>query len=289
VATGGRNFRAMSAVTTARRSDAPPPPLVRFGRHPITWVINHVEILAFAVVLAHLGMLVVVALYYMAFELNASATAWWHHTVSNANLRHDIRDVVEGLFGGFLAQQAIYNHYRKHRPRTRVDDVEIALHIPNVKDEKPVNAGQVLAGPPLALLYALPGFWVAFGILGALHIHALHAAHGSLWARTETVWTSNWDKKLMGYSAAFFFGRRPMKQVFSGVQLWFAQRARREHRWLPPTFRARYNDLHRPETAEPQPGRRFRALDVFMSLLIVVGLALAGYGYYILAFVAKGG
>ena len=94
----------MSAVTTVARADVPPPRLVRFGRHPIKWVVNHVELLVFAVILAHIGMLVVVALYYMAFELNGSATAWWHHTVTNSNLRHDIRDVVEGLFGGFLAQ-----------------------------------------------------------------------------------------------------------------------------------------------------------------------------------------
>ncbi len=279
----------MTAEQTGRTSDAPPAPLVRFGRHPLRWVAVHVELLVFAVVLAHLGMLVVVALYYMAFELNGSATAWWHHTVSNANLRHDIRDVIEGLFGGFLAQQVIYNHYRKRRRRTRIDDIEIALHIPNVKDDKPVNVSQVLVGPPLALVYALPGFWVAFGVLGALHVHALHAASGSVWARTQTIWTSNWDKKLMGYAAAFFFGRRPMKQVFNGVQLWFAQRTTKEHRWLPPTFRARYSDVHRLESGGTRPTRRFRPLDVFMSLLIVLGLSLAGYGYYVLTFVAKGG
>jgi hypothetical protein len=259
----------------------------------LKWVRNHVELLIFAVILAHIGMLIVVALYYMAFELNASATAWWHHTITNGNLRHDIRDVVEGLLGGFLAQQAIYNHYKKRRPRNRLDDFEIRLHIPNVKDERPLNVGQILVGPPLALIYALPGFFVALGVLGALHIHAVHAATGSLWARTQTIWTSNWDKKIMGYSAAFFFGRRPMKQVFDAVQLWFARRSRKDNCWLPPTFRARHNELATHDHAATTPGAsrtlRFTPLDLFMSLSIVLGLCLAGYGYYILTYVAKGG
>ncbi len=279
-------------MTTVRDTTTatPPPPLVRFQRHPIKWLVIHVELLVFAVVLAHVGMLIITALYYMAFELNGSATAWWHHTVSNANLRHDMRDVVEGLLGGFLAQQVIYNHYRRRRPRNRFDDIEIALHIPNVKDDKPVNVGQVLAGPPLALIYALPGFFVALGILDALHIHAVHVATGSLWSRTQTIWTSNWDKKIMGYAAAFFFGRRPMKQVFNGVQLWFARRSTKEPRWLPPTFRARFNDLAAHQAPEgATAGSRFGPLDIFMSCVVVFGLALAGYGYYILTYVAKGG
>ena len=277
-------------MTTHGAAPAPPPPLVRFSRHPVKWVANHVELLFFAVVLAHLGMLAVVALYYMAFELNGSATAWWHHTVSNSGLRHDIRDVVEGLLGGFLAQQVIYNHYKRRRPRTRIDDIEIGLHIPNVKDDKPVNVGQVLVGPPLALLYALPGFFVALAILGPLHVHAVHAAGGSLWAKSRTIWTSNWDKKIMGYAAAFFFGRRPMKQVFNGIQLWFARHSTEDHRWLPPTFRARYNELHESDVGSTaRPTRRFRPLDIVMSSGIVVGLALAGYGFYILTYVAKGG
>jgi hypothetical protein len=208
--------------------------------------------------------------------------------VTNSNLRHDIRDVLEGLLGGFLAQQVIYNHYRKKRPRHRLDDVEIALHVPNLKDERPLNVGQLFASPLLALVYALPGFFISLGILDAFHIHAVHAATGSLWARTQAIWTSNWDKKIMGYAAAFVFGRRPMKAVWDEVQYWFAQRMKKDHRWLPPTFRARHNDSQ--EAAHHVVGLGLNP--IFGGVLLagsVLGVALAGYGYYILAYVAKGG
>src|SRR5260370_27053133 len=49
----------------------------------------------------------------------------------------------------------------------------------------------------------------------------------------------------MGFAASFFFGRRPLRKVFDGIQLWFAERhvaSGKPMRWyLPPTFRARCN------------------------------------------------
>jgi hypothetical protein len=51
----------------------------------------------------------------------------------------------------------------------------------------------------------------------------------------------------MGLAASFFFGRRPLRKVFDGVQLWFAERhvasGKPVHWYHPPTFRARCNDV----------------------------------------------
>src|ERR1700687_2714326 len=81
-----------------------PPPLVRFSRHPVRWIQNKVVLTIDAVVLAHFGVLIVAALYYLITQTNPTVKHWWDTTVTPASLRHDIRDVGEGVLASCLAQ-----------------------------------------------------------------------------------------------------------------------------------------------------------------------------------------
>ena len=216
-----------------------PAPLVRPFRHPVRWLgLTSLSVIV-AVVLAHIGSLDITGLYYALFEWNARMTAWWHSFISNANLRHAVRDVAEGFYGGAIAQQLVWNAFKKHRvkymtkPMTRLDRIEDFLRIPNLRSRRELSFWQI----PYALLlwaplYGSVGFAVVYFFDAAIRrdVAALRNAvtalspHASLWQRTQAIDTSNWDKKVMGLAASFFFGRRPLRKVFDGVQLWFAER-----------------------------------------------------------------
>lgn len=286
---------------------APPSPLVTFGQAPRTWILQKLQLLVAAVVLAFVGMLMVVAVYYLLFEVNPTMTALWHRAVPDNNTRHNIRYVAEGLLGGFLAQQIVWNHYRRRTPLpppTALDRLEIRIGVPNPKAGRRLSLKQLLVSPLLALLYAIPGFVAALFVAALVHRYSggahsptgglRHALGGrapaaqSAWQRLQTLWTRNWDKKIMGYGASFLFGRRPMRAVLDDVQLRFAERrlARNEgSRWyhLPP-FQARFNELARtaPSTGQYSPT---------VTTLIVAGawvaIPLAAFGLYVLTYIAN--
>jgi hypothetical protein len=284
-----------------------PPPLVSPFRHPLRWLGITLLSGIIALVLAHIGALAIAGLYYAVFEWNAHMTHWWHSFISDAPLRHDIRDVAEGFYGGAIAQQLIWNAFRRRRvryqakPLNRLDRIEDALRIPNLRSARNLSFWQI----PYALLlwapiYGSVGFLVGYLLDGTLShgIAALHhtvvslGPHASLWQRTKQLDTSNWDKKLMGLAASFFFGRRPLRKVFDGVQLWFAERhvaSGRPMRWYhPPTFRARCNDVaDRVEAGLVTVSDRYGTLQtVLLTASLVPALVFAGLGYYVLAFIA---
>ena len=284
-----------------------PAPLVSPLRHPIRWLgLTSLSVIA-AIVVAHIGSLDITGLYYALFEWNARMTAWWHSFISDANLRHAIRDVAEGFYGGAIAQQLLWNAFRRHRiryltkPMNRLDQIEDRLRIPNLRSKRELSFWQIPCALLLwAPLYGSVGFAVAY-ILDAVIRHDIavlqHTVttlgpHASLWQRTQAIDTSNWDKKVMGFAASFFFGRRPLRKVFDGVQLWFAERhvasGRPGHWYYPPTFRARCNDI----TAQVQAGLvispdRHGALQAaLLASALVPVIVFAGLGYYVLTFVA---
>lgn len=278
-----------------------PPPLVKLSRHPIRWLLNKLHLLGWAVVLTYFGVLIVAGLYYLLFEVNPTMTRLWHQAVSNNDLRHNIRNVGEGFLGGLLAQQVVWNHFRKRKPKSLLDKTEIALHIPNVKDDRRLSIGLV-AVPLLAVGYAVPGFLAALWIshrlqhsvehlnstVSAVHVHARHAS--SVWEKTKASFTQNWDKRLMGYGASFFFGRRPARGAFDDVQLWFAERRvalGKAVRWYhPPTFVARYNDIKSNGVAAAQKHQGRRQSGIMLGV-VAVSLALAALGWYALNYLAK--
>jgi hypothetical protein len=284
-----------------------PAPLVSPFRHPIKWTGLAILSLTAAVVLAHIGSLDITGLYYALFEWNAHMTAWWHSFISNAPLRHDIRDVAEGFYGGAIAQQLVWNAFKRRRvryvakPMNRLDRIEDFLRIPNLRSKRELSAWQI----PYALLlwaplYGSVGFAAAYFLDAAIRhdVTILHntvtalSPHASLWQRTQIIDTSNWDKKVMGFAASLFFGRRPLRNVFDDVQLWFAERhvasGKPMHWYYPPTFRARCNYVaaQAQEGIVVAPERHGTLQAVLLLMALVPALVFAGLGYYVLTFIA---
>lgn len=263
--------------------DGLPPPLVDFAEHPLQWIIIKVELLVAAVTLAHIGMFIVVAFYYLLTQKNPTIKSFWDNTlVTNRDLRHSIRDVGEGILGGFLAQAIVWNHFTKsHR---KIGRTLRRLH-------ERLHAPEVLLALLASAVFGAVGFFALYYGLHAVHAHAAdHASSGSVWNRTENIWRSGWDKKAMGYAAALV-ARRPMHIVFDDVQKWFAERrvglCKRPRFYDPPTFKARVNDVAataRDAQRKVPSHSRWQSTLILGSLL--AGLVLAGYGYYILLYIA---
>jgi hypothetical protein len=150
-----------------------PPPLVDFASHPVRWILIKLELLIAAVTLAHIGMFIIVAVYYLGTQKIPAVKHYWDKTlVTNGDLRHSIRDVAEGVLGGFLAQAIVWNHFAKsHLKAGRIfDRLQDRFHIPEV---------------PAALLasaiFGTIGFGILYFGLHVLHAHSTaHAATGSL-------------------------------------------------------------------------------------------------------------
>jgi hypothetical protein len=292
-----------TVATTPRRYGPgnPPPPLVaRPGEHPLRWARNIVLLALLGAVITYLCVLIVVALYYDIFETIPAVTRWWHHAIPDPTLRHAVRDVSEGLLGGLGGVFAVRNRYRPLKPRNVLDTIEIDyLHIPNVKDDRRSSLWWLLALPVLVLIYAQIGFWIAFGIMQAgqglfHHVHFLASprisAHPSLSARLTAVIAQQWPQKLMGYAAAFFFGRRPAKAIFDDLQLWQCEqqvlRGRTAPPWYyPPTWRATFNDVL--STGAPTRERHGRAPSWALRTAGLVSGGLIAQGAAILLIVAN--
>ena len=293
----------MSGPVDAAPAESPelPPPLVKLTRHPLRWTANKLKLLVAALVLAHIGTLIVVGLYYLLFELYAPFTRAWHHAVTDNGTRHLLRNVYEGVLGGTLAQLVVFNHYARRRATLNgLDRLEVALHIPNVKDHRPTSAAQLAVSPVLVLIYAIPGFLLGYGLAWLIR-HGIAGAHDyavlvggprtgqSVWSHVHTLWTSNRDQKVVGLVASVFMGRRPIRAVAEDVQGYFAARRvalGRPARWYhPPPFQARMNAETR-EGAELRMGRMSALMPYMLSFALFAGALLAGFGMWVLAYKA---
>jgi len=283
------------------RRPPPPLPLVRFTRHPLRWTRNKIELAIAAVVLAHVGTLIVVGLYYVLFELYAPFTRAWHTVVPSDSTRHLLRNVYEGVLGGTLVQFVVFNHFARRRTKLGwLDQREIKLHIPNLKDERPLSGWQLLVSPLLVLVYAIPGFLLGAAV-AYLVKHSVTTAHNyavfvggpsrghTLWSPVENLWTSNKDEKIIGFFASFFLGRRPVRAVAEDLQGYFAARRialdRPQRFYHPPNFRARMNAATADGAATRVAGTA-AWVPYLLSLMMLIGLGLAGFGYWVLAYKA---
>jgi hypothetical protein len=298
------------------RQQLPPPLDATLLRHPLRWTRNRLLLAADALVLLHVGTLIVVALYYLAFQMIPGVKYDWDHALTGglhfwglkvhiallskphwAQYRHLIRNVGEGLLGGVLAQAIVWNHFkRKPKPRDWFDRVEIALHIPNLKDDRRTSGWQLLALPLLVLLYAVPGFAIGDGVAhliqnGIAHVHIHQVSSNSV---IRSLWTGKVSQKVVGLFASFVFARRVGRGVYDDVQLFFAERRHAlgkplafYHR-LVPTFEARYNGVSSADAARDAFGKRGRWVTWLLAASIPVGIGLAGFGYYVLAYIATG-
>jgi hypothetical protein len=101
--------------------------------------------------------LIAAAIYYLITQTTDTMNDAWHTAVSNDNFRHYIRDVWEGLMGGLLGQQVIWNHYRKRKPITRLERFEKRLWIASPKDSDRLKIREMLVSPGWVGVYAIPG------------------------------------------------------------------------------------------------------------------------------------
>jgi hypothetical protein len=300
-----------------RPRQKPPPPLdATLIRHPLPWLKTKALLAIDGLALVHVGTLIVVALYYLAFQTIPGVKYDWDHALTGglhfwglhvhrallspahwAEWRHLIRNVGEGLLGGVLGQAIIWNHYKvKPKPRNWVDRLEIALHIPNIKDDRRTSGWQMLALPLLVLVYAIPGFAIGAGVAkliqhGLAHVH-LHQVSSD--AVIQSLWTGNVSQKVVGLFASFVFARRVGRGVYDDVQLFFAERRRAAgkplafYHKLVPTFAARYNGISSQEAAAAAVGERARWATWIPVGSIPLGIGLAAFGYYVLAYIATG-
>ena len=277
--TGAQTPKPESPADARHKREPLPPPLVHLYRHPVRWAKNKGILLADAVILAHVGVLIVAALYYLITQTNHDVKHWWDTTVTPASLRHDIRDVGEGVLASCFAQAIVWNHFtRSHRKAgQRLRDWSKRYHVP---------VGVLSIG--LATLIGAATFAAGELVIHGISLHvARHRIIGSLWHRTYTsLWNSNWDKKALGFISAIV-ARRPLHILYDETQLYFTSRraaAGRRLRWYhPPVFKARFNYLRDNE----HEVRRYPfLLTALMGLLVLAGVGLAGYGYYILTYKA---
>jgi hypothetical protein len=241
-----------------------PPPLAKVSEDWLQWTINQVVSLILVVIFAHSGMIIIMGVYYLVFEVYHPITVAWHNAVSDTYTRHAIRDVFEGFLGGFAAQLVIWNHYKNTRmfdqQPNSVDRIEQFLRIPNLRQKRPVSGWQLAMSPILALLYGTPIVVAILFIVNTFHLYLTSLGgivairpHSSvleaIWNYVHNWWTENFDKKLIGYAASLFFGRRPMRMVFDHVQRRLVARrlaAGSDLRFYhSPTYKARYNELKR--------------------------------------------
>jgi hypothetical protein len=193
--------RLAAAATAARRYE-PPAPLTNPLRHPLRWLAITVVSLAAAVVFAHLAALFITGLYYLIFEVNSSTAAWWHSVIPDAALRHTIRDVAEGFYGGAVAQQLVWNPFKERRarylarPMNWLDRLEDRLRIPNLRSGRELSFWQI----PYALViwapvYGSVGFTVTY-LLDAVirrdlavlqHTVLALSPRASMWQRTASM------------------------------------------------------------------------------------------------------
>lgn len=284
--------------------DTLPPPLVKIYRHPFRWTKQKFGLTIAALIGAHIGTLVIVALYYIVLETYHPITVVWHEVASSNYWRHLLRGVGEGLLGGTLGQMLVWNAYtKKSRSAPHLlDKIEMKLRIPNIKDPRRVNIWQLLAFPFLVILYGAPGFGLAALFVRIIHHSGTNAAtlittasHGhihaaSYWSHVKTIWTGEWDKKIIGIFASLCLGRRPVRKISNDVQLWFAERRvilKKPLRFYhPPTFKARYNYLMVNGTGHSTVSHKgIQATLMVWSTVVMLGLA--GFGYYVLTVIAK--
>jgi hypothetical protein len=273
-----------------------PPPLVKPIRHPLKWTAQKIELLGAAVVFTYIGILIIAALYYILLEtkwqlwfMHRNITQEWHEAVPNRAERHNIRDVGEGFLGGLMAHMIIWNHFKKIRSPNIIDKIEIALRIPNLKDKRRLTGWQLVVVVPLALIYAVPGFLITQWLVTRAHYHPKAYHTGAVLTNIKNGFIEDWPKKVMGFGAAFFFGRRPAAAVFDDIQLWFAERRVALNRALrfyhTPPFKARYNVVRKEGVVAFMKSTKLQTGFMLGGLILSVGLA--GYGYYVLNYIAK--
>jgi hypothetical protein len=263
------------------------------------WVGNRIQGVAYGVAFGHIGKFAMVAVYFILTQwlrgqYIGSWHAWnvkfvWDHLLSANvpqgglhawlsqtqwdNVRHTIRPFGEGLYGALLYQQILADplrHLKRH-----------------------ASAGRIVATPVLVAItgavVALPMFFIGLPLLhhfthGTFAQVALQS-HPALW---QKLYTDSYDDVIVGILAGFAV--RPVVRAALCTNMYHFCRIWRRvglgsSLLMPAGMRHQVQAFrNQPREAESHAGGILAFAITFMSLLTAT---LAGYGFYILATVAR--
>lgn len=280
---------AVAALAPAVEGPKYPEPLVTYRENRRRWVRNHVQQLLTSIPLAHVIVLAWVAVYYICFELVHPIKMFWdtllsHHikVLSQTHWntwRHMFRGGGESYLATMVVLFLLFNPYKHPKARHKIH-----------------SAAAVVFRVALTLVLMIPLF-IGLGLLMHYLQHWLKTgilapeigSHPSLAAK---LYSDQWTTKVV-VVAAGFLGRRPMYPVFAFVLEFFAERrvarGKHDHFWMPAPYRAMVRELsqHGVNEMQRRQADRSRSVTWFMLGGVLVTIALACYGVYILDHFAK--
>ena len=277
--------------------------------------LGRVQTLIYVVIAVHIGVWIASALYYditqvryvigghqilylkhgwdyLPGNLGIHSYPWW------TAVRHNIRNVYEGLLGGLLGM-VVGIRWKPAKPAAKFDNLLVKLHFPSRHQQRRTTPLQVILSPLTVSLAGLPGFAVALAaVLGGswifhhfhlvVHPPAVTLPHVALLHTYLATW--QWQYQLVGLAAGLFYGRKAFFKIAEDIQLFFIERRiatnRRPGRIYPWNYRVRYDQVM-AETGGTVP-RHGRWVSVFMPVVVLIGVLLTADGIYVRFWVAKG-
>lgn len=220
-------------------------------------------------------------------------------------VRHVIRAVYEGIFGILLFKQIGYNVLRaraKEPDEASAVDRFITRFMPFVANQHQghqITPLQYVALPLVVTIAALPGVAIGSGILYVLQ-HVVHAtwlsphlrAHPSFAAK---FYADHYGAIIVGVFAGLTrFVSYVTNPILRSNTMYFARRRVAKGKtgawWHPPAYRLLVDDLARhtgaPERAQAALDARSSVATAFLVGGWIAVIGLAGYGYYVLRYIA---
>jgi len=260
-----------------------PEPLVGLREDPRRWVRNQTQALVISIPASHVMVLAWIAVYFIAFELVHPIKHYWDTLLS----RH-----IHLLSAGSLEHLRAQPSEAAASPTCDDDGAVPAVQPVQAQAQADPLGSAVIGRVVLTLLLMIPLFHrtgaadttsSSTGFTPARWRPSI-GAHPSLAAK---LYSDQWTTKVV-VVAAGFLGRRPMFPVFAFVLEFFAERrvarGKTDHWWQPAPFRAMVREQAKEGVTEAQrrQAQRNRSVTVLMIGGVLVTLALAGYGVYIL-------
>jgi hypothetical protein len=277
--------------------------------------LGKVQTLLYVVIAVHVGVWIVSALYYDITQVRyvvgghqlmylkpgwdhlpkyfgLHSYAWW------TTVRHNIRNVYEGLLGGLLGM-VVGIRWKAPKPASRIDNLLVKLHFPSRHQQRRTTAIQLILSPLTVSLAGLPGFAVALAAVkgGAWlfrHYHAMvhwptvAVPHVAVVHDYLATWA--WQYQLVGLVAGLFYGRKAFFKVAEDIQLFFIERrvaaGRRPGLIYPMNYRLRYDQVLAETGGTVQKHGAW--ISVLMPVVLVIGLLLTADGIYVRFWIAKG-
>lgn len=180
------------------------------------WSIPGVAVLAFV------GLLLGMCLYYGPLETNTTVTNWYHGVLPNAYWRHLlVRAYPQTMFAAWFAQCAAF----------------VAVVGGAVKKEYRIfKTHELFWRPVVGLVFTIPGalamagfiwLWDKHNFGAKLHTNhmltVLNSVHPGVWDQFGQSVILDGDKKFIVLAGSFIFGLWWMKSYFFNVQGWLAE------------------------------------------------------------------